>query len=36
MGMKGNSLEGFSRSEYFLDDIQLKRIGSDRILVLIH
>lgn len=30
MGMKGNSLEGFSTSEHFHDHIQLKRIDSDR------
>lgn len=30
MGMKENSLEGFSTSEHFHDHIQLKRIDSDR------
>lgn len=29
MGMKGSFLEGFSTSEHFLDDIQLKRIDSN-------
>lgn len=35
MGMQGNSLEGFSTPEHFLDDIQLKRIDTG-ILVLMH
>lgn len=30
LGKKGNSLEDFSTSEHFHDDIQLKRIDSDR------
>ena len=29
MGMEANSLEGFSTSESFLDDIQLKRIDCN-------